>query len=44
MEQTQELYDRVFDGKTPKSEYLVHGETLARVEALVVDVVCSSFR
>ena len=44
MEQMQELYERVFDGKTPKYEYSVHGETLARVEALVVDVVCSSFR
>lgn len=44
MEQMQELYERVFDGKTPKSEYLVHGETLARVEAAVFDAVCSSFK
>jgi hypothetical protein len=44
MEQMQELYDRVFDYKTPRPEYLVHGETLARVEAVVFDVVCSSFK
>lgn len=44
VEHVQKLYERVFDGKTPKSEYLVHGETLARVEAAVFDVVCSSFK
>ena len=40
----QKLYERVWENKTPKSEYLVHGETLARVEATVFDVVCKSFK
>ena len=40
MEQVQELYEKVFDGKNPKSEYLVHGETLAKVEKLVFEIVC----
>lgn len=44
VEHVQKLYERVFDGKTPRSEYLVHGETLAKMEATVFDVVCNSFR
>lgn len=44
VEHVQQLYERVFSGKTPKSEYLVHGDTLARVETLVFDAVCKSFK
>ena len=44
VEHVQKLYERVFDGKTPRSEYLVHGETLTRMEATVFDVVCKSFK
>ena len=42
-EQVQELYEKVWENKTPKSEYLVHGETLNSLEVNVFYMVRDFF-